>query len=50
MASAPKTKSRKPRASNEYRRALMELQRVQMRRYLAFVRAVVGVTTKASAR
>jgi len=43
-------KSRKPRVSNTYRRAVLELQRSQMRRYLAFVRAVVGVTTKARAR
>lgn len=36
--------------SDEHRRALMELQRIRMRRYLAFVRAIVGVTTKAAAR
>jgi hypothetical protein len=50
MARALKTKSRKPRASDPHRRVLLELQRTQMRRYLAFVRAIAGVTTKAAAR
>jgi hypothetical protein len=50
MARALKTKSRKPRPSDAHRRALMELQRIQMRRYLSFVRAIVGVTRKAAAR
>jgi len=50
MARALKTKSRKPRVSDPHRRALLEVQRIHMRRYLAFVRAIVGVTTKAAAR
>jgi hypothetical protein len=50
MARALKTRSRKPSPSVVHRRALMELQRIQMRRYLAFVRAIVGVTRKAAAR
>ena len=50
MARALKTKNRKPRPLDGHRRALMELQRIQMRRYLAFVRAIVGVTRKAAAR
>jgi hypothetical protein len=50
MSRALKTRTRKPHLSDAHERALRELHRIQMRRYLAFVRAVVGVTTRAAAR
>ena len=50
MPRASKSRSRKSRASNGRARALNAVDRVLVRRYLAFVRAVVGVSAKAASR
>lgn len=50
MPRASKSPSRKSNASTVRARALNTVDRILMRRYLAFVRAVVGASTKTAAR
>ncbi|HTL99812.1 MAG TPA: hypothetical protein VL503_01665 [Candidatus Omnitrophota bacterium] len=50
MPRASKSRSRKSHAAQVRARAMSAVERLAMRRYLAFVRAVVGQTTKSAAR
>jgi hypothetical protein len=50
MTRTVKSRSRKPRVSDPHARALRGVNVEKLRRYLAFVRAVVGVSTKSVAR
>lgn len=50
MPRAMKSRSRKSSRPSARARALSAAERVLMRRYLAFVRAVVGASAKTAAR
>ena len=50
MSRAVKSRRRTKRANDPEARAARALEVVKMRRYLAFVRAVVGVSLKAGSR
>ena len=50
MARTAKSRSRKSRIQDAHARALRQIDAVKMRRYLAFVRAVVGVSARAAGR
>jgi hypothetical protein len=50
MTRATKSRSRKSSAATARVRALNAVERTLVRRYLAFVRAVVGASTKTAAR
>jgi len=50
MTRVTKSRSRKSHGAGRRARALSTAERILMRRYLAFVRAVVGASAKTAAR
>ena len=50
MSRLVKSRRRSKRANDPEARAMRAVEMVKMRRYLAFVRAVVGVTLKSGSR